>query len=181
MLMIDAVYPHFIRMAELEPSSAEWISELGEAARAAADGADELVQPAALRREVVRREHPGLARVLRHDLVLGRDHQAELLEGGRAVEMTLAVLVDDELPQVEHATLGALGPDHVEGPRRPELLGRRDVLQLQLDDRVPVLIQVDLRLRIRCRLQRRALKRDLRRRTSDGEDETERDKGDLIQ
>ncbi len=97
MLMIDAVYPHFIRMAELEPSSAEWISELGEAARAAADGADELVQPAGLRREVVGGEHPGLARVLGHGLVFCSDHEAELLEGGRAVEMTLAVLVDDEL------------------------------------------------------------------------------------
>ena len=44
MLMIDAVYPHFIRMAELEPSSVEWISVLGEAARVAAEGGDKAVR-----------------------------------------------------------------------------------------------------------------------------------------
>jgi len=43
MLMIDATYPHFERMADLRPLSAPWIAEWTKAMEVANEGADKLL------------------------------------------------------------------------------------------------------------------------------------------
>jgi len=44
MVMVEAVYPHLERMADLDPSSTDWLTELSTVIKLTADSADDLVR-----------------------------------------------------------------------------------------------------------------------------------------